>query len=631
MCGIAGFIDFNSKSSKQVLDNMVRALHHRGPDDRGSEMFLLPNVMIGLAQARLSIIDLSQGGHQPMHYQKLSIVFNGEIYNFNEIKDILVKLGHDFNTSSDTEVILHAFEEWGIDCVEYFIGMFAIVLLDIKNLKIYFLRDRAGIKPFYYYLKDNVILFASELKAFFEHPSFKNVIDQGAVKTYFNYGYIPSPYTIFNNCHKLCSGHVLSIDLNSAAIQVQQYWNVHDFYKKEENKICYTEAKEEVHRLLISACEYRMIADVPVGVFLSGGYDSTLVTAILQKDRTERIKTFTIGFEEGNNEAPYAKETAVFLGTDHEEYYCKEKEAQQIILDFPFYYDEPFADSSGIPTILVSKMAKRKVKVALSADAGDELFAGYNTYPKMMSYSKKLNIIPDILKPIASAVLKTGSYLIPSSTSVVLKHKFYGAAVALQSDRKQQIADLVWKASSLPDHYLENIFAKKNEKYSTGYQLIASNYRDELSVMLAIDYDMYLENDILTKIDRATMSVSLEGREPLLDHRLLEYSASLPSEFKYDGATGKKILKDIVHEYVPKIMLDRPKTGFSLPIYNWLRGDLSFLMDEHLSKDAIRASGLFNVQYVFQIVQLFRNGNFHYKTFIWKLLMFQMWYKRWMS
>lgn len=630
MCGITGFIDFNKNTSKEILENMVDTLHHRGPDDRGTQLFQLNDCIVGLAQARLSIIDLSEGGHQPMHYENLSIVFNGEIYNYKQVKKTLIDLGHQFVSSSDTEVILHAFVEWGKDCVEKFIGMFAIVLLDKRNQQVHFCRDRAGVKPFYYYWKNHLLLFASELKAFHEHSLFEKEIDQAALEIYFDYGYIPSPYSIFKNCKKLRPGHWLSIDLESEKSQSQTYWNVHDFYKKEESKIGYEQAKEEIHTVLKSACEYRMVADVPVGVFLSGGYDSTAVTAILQKDRTERLKTFTIGFEEGNNEAPFAKETALFLGTEHNEYFCSTKEAQDIIPYLPFYYDEPFADSSAIPTTLVSIMARKQVTVALSADAGDEVFAGYNSYPKMLAYSEKLNRIPSALKPVASLFLKASKKFI-STSKPELRHKFNGIAEALQSNEKQQLADLVWKATCLPNDFASNIFAKKIGEYQTGYQIDTNDYRDGLSVLLAMDYDMYLENDILAKVDRATMSVSLEGREPLLDHRLLELAATLPSQFKYDGTVGKKILKDIVHEYIPKEMMERPKTGFSLPIYSWLQNDLSYLLDEYLNKMAIDESQLFNSNFVLNIVQQFRRGNFHYKTLIWKLLMFQMWYKKWMN
>ena len=589
MCGITGFIDFERTTSQEILNEMVATLLHRGPDDRGAEVYHENEACIGLSHSRLSIIDLSEAGHQPMHYQDLSIVFNGEIYNYREIKSDLIRLGHKFSSSSDTEVILHAFDEWGTACVDLFIGMYSFVLISRKQRKVYFFRDRAGVKPLYIYQKEGLFLFASELKAFHKHPKFEKIIDQPALEIYFDYGYIPSPYCIFKNCFKLSPGYWMSLDLKNKKIQTHKYWSVHEFYKKKERKIGYTEAIEKTHDILKSACSYRMVADVPVGVFLSGGYDSTLVTAILQSESTEKIKTFTIGFEEGNNEAPFAKKTASYLGTDHYEYYCKMKEAQEIIPKLPYFYDEPFADSSAIPTTLVSKMAREKVAVALSADAGDELFAGYNSYSKMLNYSEKLNMIPDQLKFLARTLLNNGNHFIPR-TNLQLKHKLRSISYALNTDRKQQIADLVWKANSLPIRYYNNLFLKLNDKYTTGYNIDTRGYRDELSIMLAVDYEMYLENDILTKVDRATMSVSLEGREPLLDHRILEFAASLPSSYKFDGSTGKRILKDIVHKYVPREMMDRPKTGFSLPIYNWLMSDLSYLLEEYLNEQAINQS-----------------------------------------
>lgn len=630
MCGITGFIDFNKRTPNETLDQMVDTLKHRGPDDKGSWIYQTPTATIGLAQSRLSIIDLSQAGHQPMHYHHYTIVYNGEVYNFKEVRKTLSDLGHTFKSNSDTEVILHAFEEWGTACVDHFIGMFAFVLFDQKREKVFFFRDRAGVKPLYVYQKDGVVLFASELKCFHQHPLFEKVIDPVAIELYFDYGYVPSPHCIFKNTSKLNAGHWISLDITSKTLQKECYWNVHDFYKKEGQKIDYNEAKEQTHQLLKSAFNYRMVSDVPVGVFLSGGYDSTAVAAILQSDSTEKIKTFTIGFDAGVNEAPYAKETAAYLGTDHYEYYCKIKEAQEIIPDLAYYYDEPFADSSAIPTMLVSKKAKEKVTVALSADGGDEIFAGYNRYPKMLQYSAQLNKIPDSLKSLSSKLFLLGSHLIPDH-KMQIKHKLQGVSLAVQQSKKQQLADLQWRSHSLPQNYAENIFSTQNDKYISGYQVNAQDYKDELSVMLATDYDMYLENDILTKVDRATMAVSLEGREPLLDHRILEFVAALPSSYKYDGITGKKLLKDIVYEYVPKTMMQRPKTGFSLPIYSWLEGDLSYLLDEYLNKKSIGKSNLFNVNFVHNAVRQFRNGNLYYKPLIWKLLVFQMWYDRWIN
>jgi len=630
MCGITGFIDFKKNTSATLLSKMVKTLLHRGPDDFGTEIYMSDHASVGFGQTRLSILDLSPAGHQPMHYKNLSIVYNGEVYNFLEIKKELRGLGHRFKSSSDTEMILHAFEEWGVECVEKFIGMFVFVIYDKEQCKIFAFRDRAGVKPFYYYDRNGVFLFGSELKALLKHPSFERRIDNRALKTYFDYGYIPTPYCIFEDTHKLEPGSYLIYDIENNSIQINSYWKADDYYRLPKFNITYQEAKEELHDLLKSAFQYRMVADVPVGVFLSGGYDSTAVAAILQNGLTSKLKTFTIGFEEGNNEAPYARNTAKYLGTDHHEYTCTTKEAQEIIPFISYYYDEPFADSSAIPTMMVSQFARKYVTVALSADAGDELFAGYGSYPDLISKLRWMNQIPDSIKNHSANLFSVFSSLVPISNSS-LKHKLDGLSKALNQDKYQQAADLHRLVNSLPEVYSSRLFSIGTVKYQTKFNLNPTGFHSEVEIALAIDYQSYLQNDILTKVDRATMSVSLEGRDPLVDHRLLEFAARLPLSYKYDGRSTKRILKDIVHEYIPREMMDRPKSGFSLPIYKWLRGELSYLIDENLNQKELSASGLFNVPFLLEQVELFRKKELHYSPFIWKLLMFQMWYKRWLS
>lgn len=629
MCGIAGFIDFKNNSNIAILESMVRTMLHRGPDDMGYECFKLDNNIIGLSQARLSIIDLSPLGHQPMHFNGLSIVFNGEIYNFTEIKSELISLGHTFISTSDTEVILHAYNQWGIKAVDQFIGMFTIAILNRDKMELIVIRDRAGVKPLFYYWKNDLFLFSSELKAFHKHPSFIKEIDTSALRSYFDFGYVPAPFTIFKDCHKLEPGKYLSLNLSSKSISIDTYWNVLDYYRKPKLDLNYLEAKDHTHNLLKSAFRYRMVADVPVGVFLSGGYDSSAVTAILQASQNTALKTFTIGFADGVNEAPYAKEIANYLGTDHTEYYCTTKEAQDIIPMLPFFYDEPFADSSAIPTTLVSQMARKQVTVALSADGGDELFAGYDVYQLLMRKNKSLNIIPDTLKSSIKRFLAIYQYLpfIPDK----LKYKLDAVATSLNSNVFQQTSDLYRKMISLPSIYEKNIFNEEVIPYNTGYIIDSMGFYHEFDFALAIDYQMYLQNDILVKVDRAAMSVSLEGREPLLDHRLVEFVAQLPFSYKNDGVRSKIILKDIVHEYIPENMLNRPKAGFTLPINKWLREDLKYLLDEFLSDKALAQSGLFNVPFISTKVNLFKQNKLHYVPIIWKLLMFQMWYKKWMN
>jgi asparagine synthase (glutamine-hydrolysing) len=336
------------------------------------------------------------------------VVYNGEIYNFAEIKNKLADLGHQFVTQSDTEVILHAYHEWGASALKYFIGMFAFVIYDTAKENLFCCRDRAGVKPFFYYWKEDVFLFGSELKAFIANPVFQKEIEINAVGSFMQFGYIPAPHCIFKNTFKLLPAHFLIFDLKTKKMETGKYWNVYDHYNRDKLKISISDAINETEKVLEKAFNYRMVADVPVGVFLSGGYDSSCLAALLQKSRTQKLKTFTIGFDDEKiNEAKYAKEIASILGTEHHEHYCSEKDALNVIPDLPFYFDEPFADNSAIPTMLVSKMARNSVTVALSADAGDEIFGGYDRYAWMVKYYKKMHAIPQIARKSGAALLRS--------------------------------------------------------------------------------------------------------------------------------------------------------------------------------------------------------------------------------
>ncbi|RYG12451.1 MAG: asparagine synthase (glutamine-hydrolyzing), partial [Chitinophagaceae bacterium] len=367
MCGIAGLVDFNRTSSLEILQKCTNTLEHRGPDGNGFEFIDQEHFQLGLGHRRLSIIDLSNAASQPMWYKDLCIIFNGEIYNYAEIRAELESLGHQFLSLSDTEVILHAFEEWQAAMLPKFIGMFTFVIYDRAASTVFCCRDRAGVKPFFYYWKDGLLLFGSELKALVAHPRFDKKINMDALAAYMQFGYVPTPHCIFQETFKLKPGHYIEVNIAQKSFKTTQYWSVYDSYNRPTLDISYNEAVIETEKLLTSAFQYRMVSDVPVGVFLSGGYDSSCVTAILQANNAEKIKTFTIGVPDaGLNEAPYAKQIATHLGTDHTEYYCTQKEALEIIPELPFYYDEPFADSSAIPTTLVSRIAREKVTVALS-------------------------------------------------------------------------------------------------------------------------------------------------------------------------------------------------------------------------------------------------------------------------
>jgi asparagine synthase (glutamine-hydrolysing) len=641
MCGISGFIDFKKTTGIDILQSMTNTLYHRGPDGSGLELLENPHALVGFGHRRLSIIDLTEHGKQPMQFQHLWICFNGEVYNYAEIKKELVELGHSFTGNSDTEVIIHSYAEWGEKCIDRFIGMFAFVIYDTQNNTVYCVRDRAGVKPFFYYFKDGLFLFSSELKSFHKHPRFKKELNKNSVAAFMQYGNVPTPHCIFSDCFKLKPGHSITFSLmekNMASAlnpDVQtQYWNVYDAYNKPKLTIDFETAKIETEALLSSACNYRMVADVPVGVFLSGGYDSTAVTALLQKDRTEKLKTFTISVPDiGLNEAEYARQTAGFLGTDHTEIECTQKDALDLISDLPYYYDEPFADSSAIPTTLVSIMARKQVTVALSADAGDEVFAGYNRYDYLMRYGKKLQSIPGFAR-IAMAELMN---FVPANRIPVLKNKYnfpnrYEKLKSLLRDpsAEQMMLSL---SQQYTEKQLTELLEFHPEKLITAYtsKELGNESFSPLSYMMAIDYQTYLVDDILQKVDRATMTASLEGREPFLDHRVIEYAAQLPNDYKYHNGIKKHIIREIVHNYIPKEKMDRPKMGFAIPLAAWMNNELKDMVNSYINEKSIKEQGLFNWDAVSRLKTAFFSGKSEYDFKLWYLLMFQMWYERWMK
>lgn len=634
MCGIAGFIDFQQRSSSEVLQAMTDTLYHRGPDGAGYEWFATEQAQIGLGHRRLAIIDLTDHGKQPMPFQKLWITFNGEIYNFQEIKNDLAALGHSFTSESDTEVILHAFQQWGTDCLHRFIGMFAFVIYNPTTNQVFIARDRTGIKPLHYYFADGLFLFASELKAFHRHPQFQKKINLNAVAAFMQYGNVPGDESIFEHCNKLLPGHYAVLDLTHQTLSVSRYWNVYDAYNKPKLTLSFDEAKKETEQLIQSACNYRMIADVPVGIFLSGGYDSTTVTALLQKERSQQLKTYTIGVPDiGLNEAPYAEDIAKHLGTEHTTYTCTEKEALEVISQLPFFYDEPFADSSAIPTHLVSKIARKDVTVALSADGGDEVFAGYNRYDYLMRYGKKINAIPSFARKAAAGMM----HVIPSESIPVLKNKynFHNRYEKLKGILKNPSPEQIMLSLSqqFTDNQIDQLFAPQIQLASNAYKSkeLSMEAHSPLAYMMAIDYQTYLPDDILQKIDRATMSVSLEGREPLLDHRVIEWAAQLPDDYKYHNGIKKYILREIAHQYIPERLLNRPKMGFAIPIANWLTTELRPVVEDYIHEQRIREQGIFNWDYVSKLKSGFLGGKKEFDVKIWYLLMFQMWYEKWMK
>ena len=454
-------------------------------------------------------------------------------------------------------------------------------------------------------------------------------MDTDSLALYFQYSYIPAPYTIFKNTHKLSPGHILELDLKNKSININQYWNVIDHYNKPKLTISLAEAEEELEDILKSACEYRMVSDVPVGVFLSGGYDSSAVAALLQSNRTEKLKTFTIGFDEPKyNEANHAKKVAEYLGTDHTEYYCTHKEAFDIIPTLPDIYDEPFGDNSIIPTTLVSQTAVKKVNVALSADGGDEIFAGYPKFKMSLDYTS--NFPASIRRLISKSMSLINPELIPFTRGAFNFETRYNKMQLILAQRDPLYAMKIisqFNTNSELKSRLNFSFEEQKTNFDIGNELNNSN--DAINKMLAIDYKTFLVDNNLTKVDRATMSVSLEGREPLLDHRIIEFAARLPSHYKFHNGKTKLILKNIVHKYIPQSIMDRPKMGFIVPIMGWFKNELKDMIMHHLDERKLRHEGLLNHKEVVQLRDKYLRGDSENIQKIWHLLIFQMWKERW--
>jgi asparagine synthase (glutamine-hydrolysing) len=632
MCGIAGFIDFKKTSTRVELEAMTHTLAHRGPD--GSGTFFEENnaFQLGLGHRRLAVLELSELGKQPMTWLDFTIVFNGEIYNFNEIRNELIRLGHSFQSHSDTETILHAYKQWGTTCVHHFIGMFAFVIYNAATKEVFIARDRTGVKPLFVYQTTDLLLFASELKAFHAHPRFVKKVNHSAVHAFLQFGYVPTPHCIFENCTKIEPGKFVHFRLSEKLqpLSQQTYWNVNEHYNKPKLSDDYSEIKATTHQLLQSACNYRMVADVPVGVFLSGGYDSTCVTALLQKNQTEQLKTFTVAVPDiGLNEAPYAAAIAEHLETKHTTIDCDTKEAMDIIATLPYFYDEPFADSSAIPTMLVSKVAQEQVSVALSADGGDEVFGGYQRYEMIQKYSGKLAAIHPFVRKGTAKIMQT----IPAEKIPIFNRTYnfvqrYEKIKALLTSSNNQ--SLLLSLSQLfTDEQLSKIVKEDVVDLITNFDSKELINPSPLAYAMATDYKTYLIDDILQKVDRAAMSIGLESREPLLDHRLIEYMAQVPDEFKIRNNEKKWLLKEIVHEYVPKTLLDRPKMGFAIPIENWLNNELKPLVTFYLSEQRIKQGGFFHWSEVAFLINSFFNGRKEFGVKLWYLLTFEMWREKW--
>ena len=632
MCRIVGIKSIKGKIEPKVLEKMRDTMSHGGPD--AANVYINPEETVGLGHRRLSILDLSEAGNQPMYYKHWVVVFNGEIYNFMEVRQELEEMNIPFSTGTDTEMLIKAFEVWGHDCVKKFRGMFAFAIWDSNEEKLILCRDRVGVKPLYYYKKDHLFFFASELKAFHEHPDFDKTIDFEALSLYLQQGYIHSPLSIFKHVKKVEPGSFLTIDKDNGIVS-KRYWEAEKKYGVEEINAPIEETTERLESILKESFQYRMVADVPVGMFLSGGIDSSLVTAVLQKQSNQQLKTFTIGFkDERFNEANHAKKVAQHIGTDHTELYCDVEDFKKIIPKFCEIYCEPFGDSSGIPTYLVSQLAKQSVKVSLSADGGDEIFGGYSKYKATKDIYSKLKGVPAPIKKIVAKALqpispqtieKYGSKLPYLKNFTNVGVKFHKAKSAIASD--SLLAQFNAASTFLSQDALSEIFPVYKNRFETD-----ASFTDKsiLSFLGLVDIKTYLEGDIMTKVDRATMQVALEGREPFLDQNIIEFGLNLPDDYKYRDGKGKFILREILYKYVPKELIERPKQGFAIPIREWLLGLLSSDLRALASDSDFTLTFQLNQNSISQKIENFLTGKKYENEYnIWFLYVLYKWYQRW--
>ncbi|HSK71183.1 MAG TPA: asparagine synthase (glutamine-hydrolyzing) [Pyrinomonadaceae bacterium] len=625
MCGIAGWINLENKSSQNhseaVLHSMCERMKHRGPDSEG----LWLDEQVALGMRRLSIIDLHTG-EQPVFSEDRSVVvvMNGELYNFREVRADLEKRGHKFETNTDTEILPHLYEEYGEDLVEHLNGMFAFALWDKNKKRLLIARDRFGEKPLYYGVFDGKLIFASEPKVLLENPAVRPEINMEALQQYLSFDYVPAPLSIYKNIYKLPAAHLLTVE--NGEVKTRRYWNL-SFHKNGSTPTV-EKAAEDLRKIISDAVRMRLVSDVPLGILLSGGVDSSTVAAFAAQHATEKVKTFSIGFEEDSfDESKYARQVAEHLNTEHYEDKLSVEKAADLISEIGKWLDEPMSDGSLIPTFLLSRFVRKYVTVALGGDGGDEIFAGYPMYfgHKM---ARIYDSIPSFLRsgliepivnnlPVSTKNLsfdyKAKRFVAASKYDTVTRHHSWFGSFSIDEQRNLLSRDV-----------LENT---SGDIYKGAKELLKiTDAADEIEQMQFLDINFYMAEDILTKVDRASMAVSLEVRAPFLDPRVAQFAASLPLEYKLKGSKGKYILKKAVEPLLPKTILQRPKKGFGIPIAEWLKGRLNPLMRDLLAPERLKNQRLFDEKFVRKLIKEHETGAASHHKQLWTLLVFQLWF-----
>jgi asparagine synthase (glutamine-hydrolysing) len=634
MCGICGIFNLalETAAQRERIDLMSARLIHRGPDSHGK--FELP--YLALAIRRLSIIDL-QTGDQPLFNETgdVALVFNGEIYNYRELRRDLVQRGHHFKTHSDGEVIAHLYEEQGPDCVRQLNGMFAIALWDNGAKRLLLARDRAGEKPLFYWFRDNTLVFASEIKALFEYPGVGRTLDQEAVGQFFFYGYVPAPRSIFAEIRKLPAAHRMVIE--AGQVRVEPFWRLQEYLRPpgrprvsriEENALL-----KELRTRVREAALSRLVSDVPLGVFLSGGVDSSTLVALMSELTPGNVNTFSVAFpEKAFNEESYARLVARRFNTRHHVLVADKAQLREGLEILADHLDEPLADAAVIPTFLISRFARKHIKVALSGEGSDELFGGYPMYigARLAEYYLRL---PRFLRRQLFARLQP---FFPLSSSAVPMGLFLRRFLA-HVDKEPALRHQIWFGMFAPDE-LNRLFSPQFDCCAKpGQQILApldrvregTVFEDAIAEVTYLDFRLYLEDDLLVKIDRASMACSLELRTPYLDHRLIEFAASLPTQLKVPTVQLKHLLKKAVSMWLPREIVYRQKRGFSVPVAEWMRGELRSWLDETLGEEKLKRNGLFSVSFVRRLLEEHWARQADHRRLLWPLFCFELWYDRW--
>lgn len=625
MCGIAGFVGQEILSPAQeqefasLLDRMCRIIKHRGPDDQG----MMIKGAVALGMRRLSIIDL-KGGHQPISNETadVTVVFNGEIYNFRELQRELEARGHKFQTHSDTETIVHAYEEYGAACVTQLRGMFALALWDARERSLFLARDRVGKKPLYYTLtKQGTLVFGSELKSLLQHPEVSREVNPAALDAYLTFGYVPDPLSIYQGIYKLAPGHHLTF--KDGALKIEQYWDFSYSAMDSDGKGATAEDYlEELRALLDEAVRIRLVSDVPLGAFLSGGVDSSAVVGLMSRNMSQPVKTFSIGFHEDSfNELKYARIAARHFGTDHQEFIVT-PDICEIVDELAWHFDEPFADSSAIPTYMVSKLARQYVTVALSGDGGDELFGGYTRYVtdhKRSRFARLPRALRQQLMRPLSERLPHGAWGRNYLYNVALE------PLARYLDSVSVFTGLNKRSLYTKDFQAQLGLSDAAALYGFDDYAARVESRDALDALLYIDSKTYLPGDILTKVDRMSMAVSLEARAPLLDHKLIEFVTRIPAHLKMKGDETKHIFKRAISDLVPPEILERPKQGFGVPIQQWINDQLRGRIRETLTGARAQSRGHIEPRYVELLLDEHERQRRDHSTQLWALFMLELW------